>query len=285
MRRLSLVLCGLALAVPAATASAQNREHLQMFADLRMLQEQVQRLQLSINTLAEQLKVTQGAVDTQAGETRKGFADQGVAIGGVSSSVRALGETEKDSAIRITLLNQEMKAIREALGLQQTAIGQVIDLLSKPPVTDPAALVDPGGAAKPPPTMGALPASPSTYYNLAWSAYAGNQFEEAIRLYEDALKRFPDSIEAPAARMTVGEAYLNLNRTKEALLSFTSVITLHKDSDEVPNAYYKQGDCYERLGQKPQAEKSYQYVRTQYPDSAAAPLATQALRRMGVIKD
>ena len=37
MRRLSLVLCGLALAVPAATASAQNRDHLQMFADLRML--------------------------------------------------------------------------------------------------------------------------------------------------------------------------------------------------------------------------------------------------------
>jgi TolA-binding protein len=285
MTRLSLLVCALALGFPAATASAQNREHLQMFADLRMLQEQVQRLQLSVNTLAEQIKTTQAAAEAQAGEMRKGFADQGVAIGGVSSSVKALGETEKDSAIRIAQLNQEMKAIREALGLQQTAIGQIIDLLSKPPVTDPAALVDPGGAAKPPAPLGSLPASPATYYNLAWSAYAGNQFEEAIRLYEDALKRFPDSIEAPAARMTVGEAYLNLNRTKEALVSFTSVISLHKDSDEVPNAYYKQGDCYERLGQKAQAEKSYQHVRSQYPDSAAAPLATQALRRMGVIKN
>ncbi len=285
MRRLSIVLCALALAAPAATASAQNREHLQLFADLRMLQEQVQRLQLSINTLAEQLKATHSAFEAQSGETRKGFADQGVAIGGVSSSVKALGETEKDSAIRITRLNQEMTAIREALGLQQTAIGQVIELLSKPPVTDPAALVDPGGAAKPPPAMGALPPSPSTYYNLAWSAFAGNQYEEAIRLYEEALKRFPDSIEAPAARLNMGEAYMNLNRPKEALVAFTAVITLHKDSDEVSTAYYRQGDCYERLGQKPQAEKSYQYVRTQYPDSAAAPLATQALRRMGVIKN
>ena len=43
------------LALPAS-ALGQNREHQQMFADLRMLQEQVQQLRLAINTLADTVK-------------------------------------------------------------------------------------------------------------------------------------------------------------------------------------------------------------------------------------
>lgn len=281
MKRTTLLLVGLLVAVPM-TARAQNREHQQVFADLRMLQEQVQRLQLAINALAEQVKSTQKAVDAQAGETRKGFADQGVSIGAISSGLRTVSEAERDTAIRVAQLNQEIKSIREGLGLQQTTLGQILDLLQAKPTGDPVAVTDPSATSKP--SSGGLPPSPSSYYNLAWSAYASNQFEEAIRLYEDALKRFPDAVEAPSARYNLGEAYAALNKPKEALAAFKSVVALHPDSDEVPNALYKQGVCYEALKQRADAEKSYQAVRTRYPDSAAAPLATAALKAMGVIK-
>ena len=288
MRRLFLpvaLLPALALAAPAA-ASAQTREHLQIFADLRMLQEQVQRVQLAINQLTDQLKTAQQSIEAQSGDTRKGFADQAVAIGALSAGLRALGESEKDNAIRTALLGQEFKAIREAVGTQQGLLSQILEILQTRPTADPTAITDPAaGGARPPAPTGAMPASPSSYYNLAWSAYASNQFEEAIRIYEDALKRFPESVEAPAARLNIGEAYYQLNKPKEALEAFTAVITLHKDSDQVPDAYYRQGLCYERLDQKANAEKSYQAVRKQYPDSAAAALATAALKRMGVIKD
>ena len=273
------------LAAPAV-AAAQTREHLQIFADVRMLQEQVQRVQLAINQLAEQLKAAQQALDSQSGETRKGFADQAVAIGALSSSLRALGENEKDNAIRTARLGQEFTAIREAVGSQQSMVAQILEILQTKPQTDPAGVTDPAAAGtKPAAPGGAMPASPSSYYNLAWSAYASNQFVEAIRIYEDALKRYPESVEAPAARLNIGEAYYQLNKPKEALEAFTTVITLHKDSDQVPDAYYRQGLCYERLDQKANAEKSYQAVRKQYPESAAAALATAALKRMGVIKD
>jgi TolA-binding protein len=284
MKRVLLLFVGLAIAWPSP-AQAQVREHAQMLADLRMLQEQVQRLQLSVNTLAEQLKATQQAIDTQAGEMRKGFADQTVAVGGLSAGQRSLVETEKDSAIRIARLGQEFAAIREAAGSQQALLTQILELLQAKP-GGAAGVTDPATAPKPTaPAPAGLPPSPSSYFNVAWSAYASNQFEEAIRIYKEALERFPDSVEAPAARMNVGDAYLQLNKPKEALEAFTAVITLHKDSDEVPNAYYKQGVAYQRLEQKANAEKSYQFVRKQYPDSAAAALATVALKKMGVIKN
>ncbi len=289
MKRIAPFVLGVVLAAPASVF-AQNREHTQIYADLRMLQEQIQRLQLALNQLAEQMKTTQQAVAAQAGETKKGFADQTVAVGAVSSALGTVREAERDTAIRVAQLNQEMKAIRDGLGMQQTMLSQILDLLQpKPVTTDPTTPVDPTAPRPPPPPPPppggtSLPASPSSYYNLAWSAYAGNQFEEAIRIYEDALKRFPDAVEAAAARMNVGEAYLHLDKPKEALEAFKAVPARHPDSEEVPNAYYKQGSCYERLNQRADAEKSYQLVRTRYPDSPAASLATQRLKSMGVIK-
>ena len=53
----------------------------------------------------------------------------------------------------------------------------------------------------------------------------------------------------------------------------------------MPDAYYKQGLCYEQLGQKPQAIKNYELLRREYPDSTAGGHATQALIRLGIIKD
>ena len=285
MKRIAIVL-GVVLTATPASVLAQNREHTQIYADLRMLQEQIQRLQLAMNQLAEQLKAAQQALASQAGETKKGFADQTVAVGAVSSALGTVREAERDTAIRVAQLNQEMKAIRDGLGMQQTMLGQILDLLQpKPVMTDPADPAAPRPPPPPPPSGGtSLPASPSSYYNLAWSAYAGNQFEEAIRIYEDALKRFPDAVEAASARMNLGEAYLHLDKPKEALEAFKSVPARHPDSEEVPNAHYKQGSCYERLNQRADAEKSYQLVRTRYPDSPAASLATQRLKSMGVIK-
>ena len=60
--RTRLIALALVACLPAV-AGAQNREHLQMNADLRMLQEQLSRVQLASNQLAEQLKVLNKRLD------------------------------------------------------------------------------------------------------------------------------------------------------------------------------------------------------------------------------
>ena len=69
-RAVRFVTFAVALGV-AAPAAAQNREHQQMFADLRMLQEQVQQLRLTVNTLAEAVKTIATKQDEQANAVRK----------------------------------------------------------------------------------------------------------------------------------------------------------------------------------------------------------------------
>jgi tol-pal system protein YbgF len=284
----------LALLLAASPAAAQNREHQQLFAEIRILQEQVQRLQLALNTALSQVGETNTRLDAATADTRKGFADQKVLIDALATSLRTLTEREGEGAVRVAQLTQEMKAIRDGLSMQQKMLNDILNLL-QPAVmaaTEPGAAGAAGagagggeGAAAPPrPTS--IPPSPASYYNAAWGYYASNQFDLAIEACQEALKRFPDSPEAPRAQMTIGESYFYMGQhSKEALEAFTVVITKYKDSDQVPEAYYKQGLTYEQLGQKESARKSYEQVRTTYPDSTAAIFATQALRRLGYIKD
>ena len=72
--RVSLTLAILpSLALPAA---AQNREHQQMSAELRMLQEQTQQLGLTLAQLGEALKAINARMDATDLAAQKRFADQ-----------------------------------------------------------------------------------------------------------------------------------------------------------------------------------------------------------------
>jgi len=275
---MSLALAGCLVA--AAPAGAQNREHMQMFGDLRMLQEQVARVQLALNQLAEQLKSTNARVDAQGNDTRKGFADQKVAIDAIAATARVLTEKESESAVRVAQFATELKSIRDGLVMQQTMLNEILNLLQPPALPgvagDPAA-----GAAAPPRPGGTVPPSPTAYYNQILGYYASGQFDFAIEAAEAALKQFPDAPQAPRAQLTIGDSYLALGKNKEAVAAFAAVISKYPGSEDLPEAYYRQGLAYQALGQKDLARKSYTKVINDYPNSLAAQLAAAALKKMG----
>jgi tol-pal system protein YbgF len=289
MTRLRTIAPLLLVCLAAAPASAQNRTELQLMAELRMMHEEVQRLQANLNAIVEQLKATNTRIDTQAEETRKGFANQGVAIGEIRNTIQTLSARENESAVNVSRLTGEMKSIRDGLTIQQTLLNNIINLLQTPP--DPNAITTPpggtspaGGApppANPPPAGPGIPASPSSYYSAAFGYYAATKFDEAIEMAREAIKQFPSSPDAPRAQMTIGESYYQLGKFKDALEAYTAVITNYKESDQVPDAYYKQGLAYQQLGQRTQARASYTYVIKNYPDSVARTLAEQALKKLG----
>src|SRR5438093_516222 len=64
------------LVVAAAPAAAANKEHQQLMADIRMLQEQAQQLQNILGALNESIKAVNARLDDQTNVSRKAFADQ-----------------------------------------------------------------------------------------------------------------------------------------------------------------------------------------------------------------
>ena len=76
-------------AVPAAAA---NKEHQQMLAEIRQLQEQNMQLQQALGTLVESLKTVTTKLDEQSAASRKTAADQKLLIDGVSGELRIVRE-------------------------------------------------------------------------------------------------------------------------------------------------------------------------------------------------
>jgi TolA-binding protein len=280
-----------ALLLVAAPASAQNRIEQQLFLEMRTLQSQVQQLTAAINAVNDHLSKTDAKVDAQANTMTKGFADQKVLIDTIATNQRTTGELQNEGAVRLLQLNQEMKAIREGLGLQQTLLNQILAQLPQAGTT-PAAPTDPNAPVAPPTAPatatarpGNIPPSPGEYYGTAFGYFYRGMFAEAIEFLTDAIKRFPDSPEAARAQQTIGDANLQMGgHETEALAAYALVIKNYKDPEVLPDAYLKQGDAYEKLGQKENARKSYEEVRTQFPNSSSAIFALAALKRMGYIK-
>jgi TolA-binding protein len=296
VKHLAVASVMLALATLVSPAAAQNRAEAQMLLELRTLQEQVQKLQLAMNQMAERVKANETLVETRANDMRKGFADQKVLIDSITSGLRTLNEREGEASVKVAQLNQEMKAIREGLSLQQTLLNEIIGLIQPlsgaATAAAAAGTTDPATGGMPPttpataqrPTTG-IPPSPGEYYNAAFGYYYNGQWEAAVEALGEAIKKYPNFPLAARAQMTIGDAYYKWGKHfEEALAAYTATIANYKDPEILPDATFKLGNAYEGLGQIDAAVKSYQQVLALYPNSSMATFATQALRRLKIIK-
>src|SRR5688572_18989665 len=137
-----------AMAVCLATpASAQNREHQQMAAELRMLQEQSQQLAITLTTLnqalAESIKALNARLEDSNNAMKKAFADQRLLIDNMARDVGVARERAGDTNVRITSLQEEVEALRATVqAFQQSASAAAV----APPL-DPNTPVDPNAPA------------------------------------------------------------------------------------------------------------------------------------------
>lgn len=255
---------------------AANREHQQLMADLRMLQEQTQQLQFALGTLADTLKTVTAKLDDQSGVNRKAFADQKLLVDNVAGDVRVVREKIDDTNVRVSSLSQEVEALRLACPPAAPA--------PTPPQVDPVT-GEPVGPAVPtvpvaPPAPMSPGMSPQRLYDSAWADYTTGQWALAIAGFETYIKTFPKSEMADDAQFYIGQAYYADGRFKDAVGAFDKTIQNYPDGSVVPEAYYKRGLALDRLGQTDRARESYEVVLKKYPDTPAAGLAKQALDRL-----
>lgn len=289
---LRMGLCATAILAAAPPAGAQNRREMQMMADLRMLQEQNQQLQVTLAQLSEALasaaKALNGRLDEQGNQTRKAFADQNLKIDQFASDIRVVREGLSDTNVKIGQLSQEVEALR-------LAIPQYPPPAAVPPVDpnaaptgDPAAAADPAAplppAAAPPTPVPAAPLPPGTspqrLYDTAWADYTAGQWDLCISGFDTYLRAFPRSVQADLAQFYIGECNFADGKHQEAVQAYTQVIVNYPKGQSVAPAYFKRGVAFGELGQIERARESFESVIKLFPDSDAARLAKQSLDRL-----
>ena len=269
------VLTMLAALLFARPASAANKEHQQLMADLRILQEQSQILQNMVGTLADAIKAVNTRLDQQAEANRRAVADEKLLVEMLTNDLRVVREKVDDNNVRVGSLSQEVDALRQ---LVQQAIAR---MTAPPASTDPGApAATPGVAAVPPPTGGALSgASPTKVYEQAFGDYTAGLWDLSIDGFEAFLKDFPTSTQAPNAQVLIGRAYMNDGKYEKAVEAFDKVIRNYAMSASVPEALYLKGESLRSLKQPDRAKEAYDTVIKNYPDSSAAGLARQRIAK------
>ena len=270
MRRITLSLVALALLAATAPAGAANREHEQILADIRMLQEQNQRLQLALVTLAEALKTVSAKIDESNAATRKGFADQKLFTDGVGGDLRVLREKLDETNVRLTSLSQDVDGLREII--PQAGSAAVAPLTP----ADPNAPQTPGSATPStgttvPAPVAAMPpgtgTTPKRLYDTAYADYTAGQWSLAVQGFETYLKSYPKSDLADDAQYYVGESYSGDSKFREAVAAYERMIRDYPQSDILPEAWYKVGITYERLAQPDKARAAYEFAVKTFPES------------------
>ena len=286
MKRAPVFLLTLAfIALLTATPGAVDREHRQIMADLRMLQEQTQQLQLTLGALTDALKTVTSKLDEQAAINRKGFADQKLLVDNVSDGVRVLREKLDDSNVRLAALGQELEALRMTIPppAPPAPPAPLADAVAGAPT--PSGTTPPSGApAQPAPTTPTAPVQPGTtpqrLYDEAFGDYTAGRWALAVTGFDTYIKSYPRSELADDAQFYIGAALQFEGKYQDAVLAFDKVIVNYPGSNSVPQALYKRGACYESLQQLDRALQSYEMVMKNFPDADASFLAKQALDRL-----
>lgn len=268
------LLFGLLVGRWSPPATAADREHQQIMADIRMLQEQTLRLTLMLTSLDEAVRAVTAKLDTQADLTRKAFADSRLLIDNVSDGVRILREKMDETNVRIASLSQEVESLRVSMPQFPPMTALPVDPTTGLPAASDAA------AAAPPPAPVAPGVSPQRMYDTARADYMAGQIQLAVQGFEAYIKTFPRSELADDAQYYIGQAYHADGKLAEAVAAYEQVLLNYPDGNAVPDASYKRGVALDGLGETDRARQAFELVVRNYPNSPAAALAQQALDRL-----
>ena len=269
---LALAYVGLSPAHPAAA----DREHQQLMADLRMLQEQTQQLQALMNDLGEALRAVSSRIDEQTSLERKAFADGKVQMDSMSGDIRVVREKVDETNVR----------------LGDDHAGDRID-----PPGDSRARSDAAGAREHrrngrrhsrDRSNNRRDAAAGRRSRRSASASVRRRMGRLHRRqllardpgFRHYLRSFPKSTRAHEAQLYIGEALAWEKKDMEAVVVYDRVISSYPGSGSIPMAYYKRGRALENLGENARARESYETLIKQFPDAAETGLAKQRIDRL-----
>ena len=274
MTRCFALVAVLVLLVGLVPLKSADREHEQLMADIRMLQEHSLQLQLMMGAINEALDGLSAKVDAQRDDVRRAFADQRLLVDNVSTGVRVLREKLDDTNVRISSLSQEVEALRISIPPAPPPLTQLlIDPETGLPMNVPVA------AAAAPALIGAG-VSPQRMYDTAWADYTNGQWALALQGFEAYIRTFPRSELADDAAFYIGQTHFAEGKFTESVDAFESVLLRYPDGDIVPEASYKRGLALDQLAEPDRARQAFELVVKNYPESNMAALAQQALDRL-----
>jgi TolA-binding protein len=280
------------LLIPAFLSAQKREDILSIQRDVAQLQDQVKQLQASQDQkMAALQSLIQQAIDASSKST--------AAMSGLERTVsdRLNDQQSKIQAPVVTLgtkvdqMSDDLRSVRENVAELSTRlanldnkladISSAVRTLSTPPVAPPpAAGATPGTAAQapaPPPGVSA-----ESLWQNAFRDYSSGKDELAMNEFNDFIKYFPQSDNAPAAQYYVGMLYDRAKQYDDAAQAFDAVLERYSANPKTPDSQYMKGVELMKAGKRTDAGAEFKEFLSLYPTHSLARNAQQHLRELGL---
>ncbi|MEQ1884237.1 MAG: tetratricopeptide repeat protein [Bryobacteraceae bacterium] len=291
VRRL-VVVAMIGAGLPASIVAQKREDILSIQRDVAQVQDQLKQMQASQdqkmeaiqNALKQALEESgklSAALATLQKDMNDRLADQqakvvapvatlGTKVDELATDTRAVRENVADLSTRLGKLDNKLEDISSAVRTLNTSTSVA------PP---PPAGAPPGTASAPAPPPGV--SADSLWQNALRDRSSGKD-ELAMNEFNDFVKYFPMSENAPIAQYYIGDLYDRAKQYEDAVQAFDAVLERYPENSRTPDALYMKGVDLMKAGRRTDAATEFKDFLERYPTHALAPKAQAHLRELGV---
>jgi tol-pal system protein YbgF len=253
-QRAFLLLLSLCLAIPAQAGLLEDDEARKQ---IQQLEKRVLKLDDAFKQQTKSMLDLQGQIESLNAEIRKLRGQNEVTTHGLQDAEKRQKDFYVDLDTRLRHFESAEAAAKEA------AEAAAKEAAKAPPALAPADPAD--------------PAPENRAFEAAYGLFkAGNQ-ANAVKAFQDFLKKYPESVHVPNANYWMGNAQLALKDYKGALDTYQGLL---KDFPEMPKSadvLYGVALCQQGLKRPKASHKTLKQLVAKYPTSEAAAKAKKML--------
>ena len=275
------------LTTPAVMFPQNTKEQIQSVQrDVAQLQDQIRQLQ---KAQSDQIAALTALVQQAVDESRKGAAMSG----GVQRTIdQKLTDLQAKLVAPVATLGSKVDTMAEDFRTMQTNVAELTRLVRKMddklndvlsavreinrPIAPPPTAVAPDKPGPPPGVTSEV------LYQNGYRDYMAKKDELALQEFNEFLKYFDKSEQAPTVQFYIGNLYDRANQYDDAAQAFDAVITRFPENSKTPEAMYMKGVMLQKGRHKTDAGAVFQEFLRRYPSHAQATKAREHLRELGL---
>ncbi len=254
-----LVVAGMLILLAAGPAYPQNREILQLQADMIRLSQQMNQLQ---STLDSKNAVMQGLLEKVVDQVNGLSANLQRINQAIDSVKDANDKTAAELRVAVSNVDKDVDALAEGFTAVRGQLSSVSQQITAMKVTsEPLATVE-------------------DLRRTAMTDYLVGNYDLAIGGFQELLAKFPADPLAFEARLSIGDAYYNQKKFDQALVEYDMFLQNYPPNDKTRAALYKKGLAHAELNQRPEALAVFRKIVTDFPNTIEATNSTQKVREL-----
>ncbi|MDR3747866.1 MAG: tetratricopeptide repeat protein [Acidobacteriota bacterium] len=265
------------LLASAGPAFGVSKEMIQLQTQVQALQEQVARMQQSIDMnmgamrnlieqSADSVNKMNAAVNELQNKMQGQITDSNGRIDQLSGQIQSLHDSVDELKSRLAKVSKQLDDMQQ--GGQNLAAGQ------------------PGLATVPGATPGTVPANaappPEALYNNALRDYNSGKYDLASQEFGDYLKYYSNTELAGNAQFYLADIEYRQGNFQAAVKDYDKVLEQYPGGNKAAAAQLKKGYALLELGQRDAGVRELNSLVARYPRSIEASQARDRLRRLGV---